>query len=265
VAVFARTAVTNYGIAPLTSMFWFGENSADRFGDFRPEVHDSDGILMHNGAGEWLWRPLVNDRGLRVASFLDRNPRGFGLMQRDRNFASYADTEALYHIRPSLWAEPVGDWGPGAIRLVEIPTHVEYGDNIVAFFAPEKKLAPGDSARYAYRLYWTSAEMPREPLGQTVSTRIGRVPGQDLQQRFVLDFTWPNVAADAQGEPPEGIVTAGNGEVLSPVGQYNPHEKTWRLFFLVKAAKAGVPVEIRATLRKGGRSLTETWTYLWIP
>src|SRR5205085_6387853 len=117
----AATQVATLGIAPLTSMFFSGENQPRR-GDFRPEVHDSDGLQVATGDGEWLWRPLQNPARMTVTSFAVRELRGFGLMQRDRTFSSYEDTEARYERRPSAWVRPLSDWGPGRVELVQLPT-----------------------------------------------------------------------------------------------------------------------------------------------
>ena len=163
------------GVAPLTSMFLHGENTGWSRDDYRPEVHDSDGLLVNTGAGEWLWRPLTNPNGARVSSFQDRSPRGFGLLQRDREFAHYDDVEANYHLRPSAWVEPVGDWGPGAVRLLEFHTVDETNDNVVACWVPAALPAPGQALAYAYRLHWMSALAGKPPAGYAVSTRQGAV------------------------------------------------------------------------------------------
>ncbi len=269
ISFFARTNLSNYGVAPLTSMFLYGENSEGRFGDFRPEVHDSDGILIHNGAGEWLWRPLVNESRLRVASFVDRNPRGFGLLQRDRRYESYEDLEAMYHMRPSAWVEPVGTWGPGCVRLVEIPSNEEIHDNIVAYWAPERPLAPGDSAEFAYRLHWYADSPVRPQAGRTLATRIGSVRDLATHQvkaarKYVLDIS-REAGAKADAKPPEGIVTAQGGRVADVVVMDNPCAGSWRMFFHVWPDKPGAPVELRAFLRRDGQPISETWTSLWIP
>src|SRR5262249_29432638 len=141
--LFPRRQVAKLGIAPLTSMFFFGEGSSRRFDDFRPEVHDSDGLLMHLDTGEWIWRLLDNPTRINESSFATRDPRGFGLIQRDRDFADYQDIETRAELRPSVWIEPRGDWGPGRIDLVEIPTNTEKNDNIVAFWVPDQPLKPG--------------------------------------------------------------------------------------------------------------------------
>jgi periplasmic glucans biosynthesis protein len=263
--LFARKNAKVFGVAPLTSMFWHAENS-NVARDFRPEVHDSDGLLVHNGAGEWLWRPLVNPRGVRVSSFVDENPRAFGLLQRDRDFESYQDLEASYHRRPSVIVEPIGQWGRGAVRLVEIPTTTEFDDNIVAFWVPEKLPPPGAPIEVEYRLRWSSEPMG-PPAGFVRATRHGKSaryePGME---RFVIDFEGAKLRAAAANTPVEHVVTVGAGGVLNHATlQKNEINGTWRVAFTVRPDGSGRPVELRCFLRAAAGSLTETWTYLWQP
>lgn len=140
--LFMRENVTKLGLAPLTSMYLFGENQPSSVPDYRPEVHDSDGLSVQLGTGEWLWRPLSNPKRLLVTSFAATNPQGFGLMQRDRNFSSYQEIGAWYERRPSAWVEPKGNWGSGRVELVQIPTPDETNDNIVAYWVPDTPPKP---------------------------------------------------------------------------------------------------------------------------
>lgn len=273
VAVYARTNIAHLGIAPLTSMYWYGKNSARRFADFRPEVHDSDGLLMLNGAGEWLWRPLANEGTFRLCSFGDRDPKGFGLLQRDRAFGTYEDLEAHYQDRPSAWVTPKGGWGAGAVRLLELPAEDEFGDNIVAFWESAKPLAAGQSVEYAYDLRWFRDDPALPPLGRTLTTRVADLPeygrkaedDKRVTRKFVLDFSWPTVAADAEAGKLEAVVSAEGATLTAPVGQHNPYGKTWRVFFRATAAAQGHPVELRAFVRRDNQPVTETWIYLWNP
>jgi glucans biosynthesis protein len=273
VAVYARTNIAHLGIAPLTSMYWYGKNSALRFSDFRPEVHDSDGLLMHNAAGEWLWRPLVNEGKFRLCSFGDRNPKGFGLLQRDRAFATYEDLEAHYQDRPSVWVTPKGEWGRGSVRLLELPAADEFGDNIVAFWEPQTPLSAGQSAEYAYELRWFFDDPALPALGRTVATRVADLPdyGQkakadkSITRKFVLDFAWPTLAADAAAGKLQAEVSVQGATLSAPVGQSNPYDRTWRVFFSATAAASGQPVELRAFVRRDKQPVTETWIYLWNP
>lgn len=154
--LFPRKSIERIGIAPLTSMYQHGENDRRVADDYRPEIHDSDGLALWTGNGEWIWRPLVNSPVVRVNSFMDNNPKGFGLLQRDRNFDHYQDDGANYHLRPSAWVEPLEAWGRGAVQLVEIPTLDETFDNIVAFWNPEEPFEPGRERVFKYRLFGAS-------------------------------------------------------------------------------------------------------------
>ena len=269
-AIYRRTEDKVIGLAPLTSMFWHGENSRTTHRDFRPEVHDSDGLLLQRGSGEWLWRPLVNPDQLRVAAFADENPRGFGLLQRDRDFEHFQDLEANYHLRPSVWVEPVGAWGDGAVRLVEIPTPDETSDNIVAFWVPASLPPLDEPLEFEYRLFWSLEASRRPPAGYAAATRLSGVLKQPELTRFLVDFDGPYLNGQPADPTIEPVVTVGAGAGLVPgtvTIQKNPNNGTWRVTFAVKPDGSGRAVELRCFLRKTPHvgSLTETWSYLWNP
>lgn len=265
-AIYRRKNSAVLGLAPLTSMFWRGENSNALLEDYRPEVHDSDGLLVHNGRGEWIWRPLENPRHVRTATFGDENPRGFGLLQRDRNFENYQDLEAAYHARPSAWVEPVGNWGRGGVRLIELPTKDEFNDNIVVFWTPEKLPPPGEPIEAEYRLHW-SLDSIRPPAGFVRATRHGKSayyePGLG---RFVIDFDGAPLQGLGAGAKIEHVLSVGDGAKLNHSAlQKNPINGTWRVAFTLKPDGSGRPVELRCFLRGPAQALTETWSYLWQP
>jgi len=266
-AVYCRKNPAVFGIAPLTSMYAHGENSGWSQTDFRPEVHDSDGLLMQTGAGEWIWRPLVNPRSVRISSFLDNSPHGFGLLQRDRDFKHYDDLEAFYHARPSVWVEPIGSWGPGSVRLVELPTADETNDNIVAFWVPAKLPAPGEAIVHEYRLHWMLDPGDRPPAGYVSSTRLAAVMKHPEQHRFVIEFDGNYLDHEPADPEVKAVVTLGAGAKLraEAIVQKNTFTGAWRVAFEVIPDGSGRPVELRAFLKKGTHVLTETWSYLWNP
>jgi glucans biosynthesis protein len=262
--LFFRRRVERLGIAPLTSMFFFGENSPRRFDDFRPEVHDSDGLLVHFAGGEWLWRPLENPASIAVNSFQTVDPQGFGLIQRDRDFANHQDLETHAERRPSAWIAPQGEgWGEGRVELVEIPTDTEKNDNIVAFWVPAVIPEPGEQRSFSYSIYWYGDDPTRPPGGRAIATRqdAGTLEGA---RRFVVDFAGGVLASDAANEPPEAVVNANVGQVKDVHVVPNPAIRGWRLGFQV-VAKETKPVEMRAYLKRDGNVLTETWSYAWVP
>jgi glucans biosynthesis protein len=265
----AGAAIKTLGIAPLTSMYWHGENSSSKEGDLRPEVHDSDGLLLERGSGEWLWRPLVNPASVRVTSFNDENPRGFGLVQRDRVFADYEDLEAAYHLRPSTWVEPVGSWGRGSVHLAEIPTPDETNDNIVAFWVPEKLPAPGEPLEFEYKLHWfiEGSGGKKPPAGYAVATRIGHSKTHEADlERFWVDFDSSYLRARTSDAGVEAVVSVSEGAKLVHQSiQKNPFNATWRVAFAIKPDGTGRPVELRCFLKREPHILTETWSYLWNP
>jgi glucans biosynthesis protein len=225
--------------------------------------------MIERGTGEWLWRPLDNPQAVAVAAFTDENPHGFGLVQRDRRFESYEDMEASYHLRPSTWVEPVGAWGKGAIRLVEIPTPDETNDNMVAFWVPEKLPEPGTVIEFQYNLYWFS-DAPggkRPPAGYVVATRLGRSKTHETDlQRFWVDFDGPYLHSCSPTSKIEAVITVGEGaKLVNQSVQKNPFNNTWRVAFALKPDSSGKPVELRCFLKREPHILSETWSYLWTP
>lgn len=254
--LFPRSDVDRVGIAPGTSMFLFGPGDRRGFSDFRPAVHDSDGLLLRTGHDEQIWRPLANPRELQVSGFQDRAPRGFGLMQRSRAFGDFQDLEAAYHRRPGLWVEPLGDWGEGEVQLVEIPTRSEIHDNIVAAWVPRGGLRAGQPRQLQYRLHWVSEAPAQPPLLRFAATRSG---GSDGVMRFVLDTTRPFGALDAMPQP---VVTASAGRIANVVVQANPETGGLRLGFELQAGQARL-AEIQAMLTLEGRPASERWAFRW--
>ncbi|QPC41954.1 glucan biosynthesis protein D [Kaustia mangrovi] len=267
--LFLRADIERLGVAPLTSMFWYSEQNRPYRTDWRPEIHDSDGLALWTGGGERLWRPLNNPDITRVSAFSDDNPRGFGLMQRDREPTHYLDG-VLYHRRPSLWVEPLDRWGAGEVQLVEIPTDDEIHDNIVAFWVPKEPARAGQALNYRYRLYWQGDNpFPVDALARTVATRIGRggeagKPRPEGVNKFVVEFEGSALDGFTRDTPPEVEITASRGTVSLIQAEPVPDTPLWRAVFDLKAEGAD-PVEIRLYLRKGGEPLTETWLYQHLP
>ncbi len=272
--LFAREGaapINTLGIAPLTSMFLSGENQP-MASDFRPEVHDSDGLMLATGEGEWLWRPLQRPKAPAVSSFTTTNPRGFGLMQRDRRFASYEDVEARYERRPSAWITPRGDWGTGRVELVQLPTPDETHDNIVAYWVPAKALAPGQPIELAYDIAWQGDEQQRPPSSWVTQSRRGygytqlSAAEQAAQPKYILDFAGPALDALPAGAEVRAVVSANaNGRVLEAIAYPNPATRSWRVSLRVARNDPAQPVELRAFLQHQQHTVSETWTHLLLP
>jgi len=258
--LYPRVPLAKAGIAPLTSMFDF--DASDRLGidDYRPAVHDSDGLALLNGNGEQAWRQLQNPRALQHSGFQDRNPRGFGLMQRKRDYADYLDAEANYQNRPGLWVEPVGEWGEGEVHLVEIPTPNEYNDNIVAFWRPREPLAAGREHRWRYRLHWCRDHAWQPQLARVAGTRIGRAAKAGARL-IVIDLAGGRLANLPEDAEPQIEVTASHGTVRNAVAYR--HQRGWRLSFELQPGEARA-IELRARLFDKQGPLTETWLYRWL-
>ena len=273
--LFTRKEVKRLGIAPMSSMFWFGENSRRRFDDFRPEVHDSDGLAIRMGNGERIWRPISNDTGNLEFSFFNMDKcDGFGLLQRDRRFSAYEDGEAAYDLRPSLWIEPTSDWGSGAVMLMEIPTGNELADNTVAMWVPRETPKKGDRIEFNYRQHWTMDKDPSEAGGHVVATRTGTHEWQAEQRTMIVEFEGEKLISE-DGEMPEALVEAAGetGKLIKIQGvalQPMPDGRVRLGFQILPLAEGGKlaeigPLELRAALKRGENFLTETWVYRFKP
>jgi periplasmic glucans biosynthesis protein len=259
--LFPRRTIEKLGIAPLSSMFLFGESGRRRFDDYRPEVHDSDGLLIYNGRGEWLWRPLVNHGSLQISAFQDESPRGFGLLQRDRDFEDYQDLDHQYERRPSLWVEPIGPWGPGWVELVEIPSERETNDNIIAFWVKREAAEAGKPIEIAYRIHAQLDQPRRPPLAQAMATRTGPGNAPD-SRRFVVDFAGGPLADLGRGAALEAVLKAHAGEVGEARLEFNARTGGWRATFDLFPNGEEL-CEMSLFLRRGGETMTETWLYRW--
>lgn len=266
--LYLRENITKLGMAPLTSMFYSGENQRSSIEDYRPEVHDSDGLSIQSGTGEWIWRPLVNPKRLLVTSYTLNNPQGFGLMQRDRQFTSYEDLEAHYQQRPSTWIQAKGEWGPGRVELVQIPTPDETNDNIVAFWVPDNPPRPGTPYDFEYRMLWQNETEKRPPLSWVMQTRRGHgyLKKPDDSISLLVDFEGPALKKLAADTPVEAVVnTDGNGKLMEINSWRNDVTGGWRMAVRLKRSDDKKPVELRGFLRNNNTTLSETWSYILPP
>lgn len=272
--IFLRENVGKLGLAPLTSMYLYGSNQPSEQHNYRLELHDATGLQIHNGTGEWIWRPLNNPKQLSLSSFEIENPKGFGLLQRGREFYRYEDLDDRYEKRPSVWVEPLGDWGKGTIELLELPTPDETNDNIVALWNPETMPEPKKPLRFSYRLHWT---MDEDRLQGDHSAWVKQTlfsPGETRQENLIrqtddslsllVDFAGPSLQAlDSDAPVSSQVYTDDNAELLENNLRYNPATQGWRLTLRFKVKDAKKPIEMRAALVKEGETLTETWSYQW--
>lgn len=258
-----RRDIARLGIAPSTSMFWYGEGDRAAATDWRPEIHDSDGLAMHTGTGERIWRPLVNPRFSSFNSFADRDPKGFGLIQRDRDFDHYQDDGAFYERRPNLWVEPVGNWGAGAVALYAFPTTGETTDNVVAFWTPAEPTRAGARLTFDYKLTWSARDPAADAPSRVVATRLGTGgrPGEDPragQRKLVVDFAGPALTGLDLNSGVRCTVDVANGRAIEThaypvIGR----PALWRATVDV-AASGTVPADVRLWLGRGGAALSET-------
>ncbi|MBI6563734.1 glucan biosynthesis protein G [Pseudomonas synxantha] len=257
--MYLRDKVSKLGVAPLTSMFLFGANQPSKVLNYRRELHDSSGLSIHAGNGEWIWRPLNNPKHLSVSNFSVENPRGFGLLQRGRNFSHYEDLDDNYDKRPSAWIEPEGDWGKGTVDLVEIPTADETNDNIVAFWSPAELPEVGKPLDVSYRLHWTlddaAFHSPESAWVKQTLRSTGDVKQSNLIRQpdgsvaYLVDFEGPSLKKLLPDAPVRSQVSVSdNAELVENSVRYNEHTKGWRLTLRMKIKDAGKPTEMRAAL-----------------
>jgi glucans biosynthesis protein len=258
-SLYPRADIAESGIASSTSMFLFDANDRVGVDDFRTAVHDSDGLAIRNGRMEEIWRPLTDPKDLQVSVFSDLNPRGFGLMQRERDFFAYDDLESHFEKRPSLWVEPIGDWGQGGVYLIEIPTKEEIHDNIVSFWRPKEPLKAKGEYNYTYRLHWTYMRPNPRHLATFAKTRTGA--GPNGTRRFVLELSGPALFS-ADPSQIKTTVSASKGAIKNLVVQKNAETGGMRVSFELDP-KGETVVELRGVLLLGETPISETWLYRW--
>ena len=268
--LYFRTDVKELGVAPLTSMFLYAEANRGGFDDYRPQVHDSNGLLLERESGEVMWRALNNSTSLGNSYLWENNPRAFGLYQRGRDFESYQDAGAHYERRPSLRIEPQGQWGQGMVRLIEIPARLEADDNIVAFWIPDGAVLAGEAREYAYKMIWGNLD-PRDDTGlaHVVETRAGAggvsgVENAVSLRKFVVDFAGGELASLPDGTPLDVLSTVGGGVLRNSTLSRVDANGVWRLVLDVETDGVSA-LELKAYLVARGRVLTETWLYQWRP
>jgi glucans biosynthesis protein len=269
--LFMRSAVQRLGIAPLTSMFWYGENNREQAKDWRPEIHDSDGLAWWAGNEERVWRPLANPPGVQTNSFYGDNVHGFGLLQRDRDFEHYQDDQVFYQLRPSAWVEPLAGWGAGVVQQVEIHTDDEVHDNVVAYWSPSGEVRAGSAWSFGYRLHWVADEPFPGETARVVATRVGRggQPGQPhppAMHKFAVDFAGGLLDPLAPDVKVFVFATTSRGTISNAAALAVSGTNRWRVFFDLQVTGAD-PVDLRMLLQQGenGPALTETWLYQFFP
>ena len=264
--VYLRDKVGKLGVAPLTSMYFHGANQRGQAEDYRPEVHDSDGLSIQSKTGEWIWRPLVNPKRLLVTSFAFDSPLGFGLMQRERSFDRYEDLSTRYEAHPSVWVEPLGAWGTGRVELVQIPAPDETNDNIVAYWVADRANEPKQPIDLHYRIHWQKNAETRPPTAWVVATRRGKgyMPKPDDSVGFVVDFAGPMLEGSADTRISADVSADANATIVSKTVRRNPATGGVRLELHLKRNDDTRPVELRASLRAGD-AVSETWSYALPP
>jgi glucans biosynthesis protein len=260
--LFPRVNLDHVGLGGMGSTYFFGPNDRRNIDDVRSAAYEASGLQMLNGQGEWLWRPVHNPETLQISAFVDNSPRGFGLLQRERSFEAFHDDQQRFERRPSLWIEPLGDWGQGSVQLLEIPTDSELNDNILSYWRPKAPMAAGSEVAFAYRQYWGWNAPERPPLATVAATRVGRGSG-GRRRRFAVDFSGDalgdNLPADIKS-----VLTVGPGAFQNLKILPYPDRKTVRVAFELDPGNENA-CEMRLILEAGGKPISETWLYRWTP
>ncbi|MBX9759497.1 MAG: glucan biosynthesis protein [Beijerinckiaceae bacterium] len=265
--LFTRAAIDNVGIAAVQGTFLFGPIDRRRGDDVRPGVYDVSGVQMHSGKDEWIWRPVANRQSIQLSAFVDDNPKGFGILQRDRDFAQFADDDNHWEARPSVWTEPLGDWGAGHVTLLEIPAESQVNQNIIVYWRPRATLAANSETTFSYRQWWCWTPADRPPFATVLRSRSGRVTGSPpnaRRRRFLVEFRGDALADVARFPEIAARVTTASGSIMTSRLMLSRQEKSARVTFDVDAG-AEPHTELRLLLESAGKPISETWLYRWTP
>jgi glucans biosynthesis protein len=260
-SLFPRAALDNFGLATMSATSLF--SPLDRRGDddVRDAAAECTGLQMFTGAGEWVWRPVSNRNNLQISEFVDSNPKGFGFLQRNREFDDFYDLIQHWERRPSLWVEPIGDWGPGSVELVEIPSDNENAQNMIAFWRSKTPLAKGQQADFAYRQFWCWSPPSRPPAAAVTGSRGGR-GGAARQRRFLVEFRGDALGDFTRMADVKANLTASPAKIVSLRTYPAPERKSCYVQFDIDVASDNA-CELRLTLESQGAPLSETWLYRW--
>jgi glucans biosynthesis protein len=268
--LFPRQTLSYPGIAPLTSMFFFAPSNNLRVDEVRPRVHDSDGLLVVNGANEHIWRPLINGKRIESSSFYDNKPKGFGLVQRERRPDRYEDFDARYDLRPTLWVEPKGDWGEGSVDLIELPTQNEYADNIVAYWRPRAPMEAGKSYSFEYTLTWCYEPPVSRNLATVAQTLVGASTQREGLRLFYIDFIGTEQFdlcdeddVNCKDKLKNVELSASSGAIVNVAFRRNRLATGHRLGFEYAPAANTLGADLRCQIVSGGKTVSEVWIYRW--
>jgi glucans biosynthesis protein len=257
--LFARVAVDHLGLGTMAGTYLFGPLDHLHPDDVRESVRDVGGLQMLNGSGEWIWRPIANRATLQISGFADQNPRGFGMLQRNREFDVYADDISHWELRPSLWIEPIGDWGEGEVQLLEIPTDSEANENVIALWRPKGGIAVGGSVSFAYRQFWCWTPPARPELATATTSRMGKI---DKRLRFIVEFVCDAFADPKRAAEVNAVIEASPGQVVSSRLFPSAARKSIRVMFDVDPGSSTYS-ELRVVLKAADKPQSETWLYRW--
>jgi glucans biosynthesis protein len=262
-ALFPRVNIDSFGLGTMGAINLFGPIDRRGYDDIREAAAETGGLQMLTGAGEWLWRPVANRNGLQISEFIDQNPKGFGFLQKRRDFSDFQDDIQHWERRPSLWIEPIGDWGPGSVELVEIPSDNETAQNMVAFWRPKAALAKGQQADFAYRQFWCWSPPSSPPLAVVAASRGGR-GASGKQRRLLVDFRGDALSDPAKLGDIKANLSISPGRITTSHLYFAPEQRSCRVVFDIDPGGDNA-CELRLTLDVQGAPISETWLYRWTP
>ncbi|HEX3493868.1 MAG TPA: glucan biosynthesis protein D [Methylocella sp.] len=260
-ALFARGVVDNLGLATMSATHLSGPIDERRSDDLRPSVSEVTGLQILTGKGEWLWRPVANRDTLQISTFVDENPRGFGFLQRDRNFDHYQDDDQHFETRPSLWIEPIGDWSAGGVQLIEVPSESENNENIIGYWKPKKPLAAGSETFFAYRQFWCWNPPEPPPLAIVTQSRSGR-SSSPKRRRFMVEFSGESLGLPQNAGALKPDLNASPGSITAVRTFTSADKKSCRILFELDPGSEAFS-ELRLVMEAAGKPVSETWLYRW--
>jgi glucans biosynthesis protein len=263
----ARVGIDRFGIGAMTGTNLGSPIDRRRFDDVRPAVYDAEGLQIATGRGEWIWRPVSNRETLQISAFADENPRGFGFLQRSRDSAQFGDDDQHWEKHPSLWVEPIGEWGRGLVVLVEIPNEADINQNVISYWQPQTALAAGSETAFAFRQFWCWSP-PSKIFGASVTqSRSGRVagaPSNGRKRRFLVEFQGDVLGDVENAQAITADLSASNAALSNQKVYFSRNAKLYRFMFDMEMGNENLS-ELRLQLQTQGKPISEIWLYRWTP
>lgn len=268
--LFLRNKVNLLCLAPITSMFWFTLGEPDNFYDYRPSVHNSEGLVLSDGKND-IYEPLTNYPFHKMINddISCDSLRYFGLVQRDREYNRYMDPGVKYHLNPNCLIVPQNNWREGSLRLFVLPTLTEWMDNINLFWIPKTLPEPMEPINFDYKILYSLKE-PKNTLSFVKYTNLGQDLINCKNTIFALSFADKDAIIEKSKDIKIDLQVPSDVIIASPPSiEKIIFNDTWRVLFTLtihkKLAYEDKPFIIKCTLKDNGKSISEEWYFLWYP